>query len=360
MASVIHPTRDDTDEDFPPSLCRHVRPHRWRQGAPGRHRPVDRSRKRLHHLWRRGEVRRRQGDPRRHGPEPAVRRRGGRYPDHQRADPRPLGHRQGRRGPQGRPHRRHRQGRQPGHSARRDHRDRRQHRSDRRRRHDPHRRRHRLAYSLHLPAADRRGADERRDHHDRRRHGSGHRHQRHHGDARPLAHGDDAQGRRRLSDEHRLHRQGQRLAARAADRAGQGRSHRPQAARGLGHHPGGHRQLPVGRRSVRRAGGHPYRHAERIGLRRDHPRRVQGPHHPHLPHRRRWWRPRARHHQGLRLRQRAAQLDQPDPAVHPQHHRRAPGHAHGLPPPRSEHRRGRGLRREPYPPRDHRRRRHPA
>ena len=35
------------------------------------------------------------------------------------------------------------------------------------------------------------------------------------------------------------------------------------------------------------AGGHPYRHAERIGLRRDDPRRVQGPHHPHLPHRRR-------------------------------------------------------------------------
>ena len=52
---------------------------------------------RLHHLWRGGEVRRRQGDPRRHGPEPDhPRRRRRRHGHHQRADHRPLGDRQGR------------------------------------------------------------------------------------------------------------------------------------------------------------------------------------------------------------------------------------------------------------------------
>ena len=42
-------------------------------------------------------------------------------------------------------------------------------------------------------------------------------------------------------------------------------------------------------------------------------------------------------------------LHQPHPAVHGEHARRAPGHAHGLPPPRSGDPRGRGLRREPHP-----------
>jgi hypothetical protein len=55
--------------------------------------------------------------------------------------------------------------------------------------------------------------------------------------------------------------------------------------------------------------------------------------------------------------QRAAVLDQPDAAVHGQHHRRAPRHADGVPPPRPGDRRGRGLRRKrasaarPSPPR---------
>ena len=49
----------------------------------------------------------------------------------------------------------------PGHPARRDDRDRAGHRDHRRRRHDRHRGRHRLAHPLHLPAADRRRADER-------------------------------------------------------------------------------------------------------------------------------------------------------------------------------------------------------
>ena len=111
---------------------------------------------------------------------------------------------------------------------------------------------------------------------------------------------------------------------------------------------------------VRRAGRHPHRHPERVGLRRGHAGGVQGPRHPHLPHRGRGRRPRARHHQGLRRAARAAVVDQPDAALHRQHHRRAPGHADGLPPPGPRHPRGRGLRRVAHPPRDHRRRGHPA
>ena len=58
--------------------------------------------------------------------------------------------------------------------------------------------------------------------------------------------------------------------------------------------------------------------------------------------------------------QRAAVVDEPDPAVHGQHRRRAPGHADGLPPPRPRDRRGRRLRRVAHPARDDRGRGHPA
>ena len=85
---------------------------------------------------------------------------------------------------------------------------------------------------------------------------------------------------------------------------------------------------------VRRAGRDPHRHAQRIGLRRGHDRGVQGPRDPHLPHRGRRRRPRARHHQGVRRAERAAVVDQPDAPLHRQHDRRAPRHADGLPPPR--------------------------
>ncbi len=47
---------------------------------------------------------------------------------------------------------------------------------------------------------------------------------------------------------------------------------RPEAARGLGHHARGHQQLPGRGRRHRHAGGHPHRHAQRIGLRREHDR----------------------------------------------------------------------------------------
>ena len=111
---------------------------------------------------------------------------------------------------------------------------------------------------------------------------------------------------------------------------------------------------------LRRRGGDPHRHAQRIRLRRGHDRRLQGPHHPRLSHRRRRRRPCARHHQVVRPAERAAVLDQSDAALHGQHHRRASRHADGVPSPRPAHPRGCRLRREPHPPRDDRRRGHPA
>ena len=87
-----------------------------------------------------------------------------RHRHHQRADPRPLGHRQGRHRHQGRPHRQDRQGRQSRHPAGRRHHRRPGHRGHRRRGQDPHRRRLRQPHPLHLPAADRGRADVRHDH----------------------------------------------------------------------------------------------------------------------------------------------------------------------------------------------------
>ena len=51
---------------------------------------------------------------------------------------------------------------------------------------------------------------------------------------------------------------------------------RVEAARGLGHDAGGDRLLPDRRRSPRRAGDDPHRHAERVGLCRRLDRGVQG------------------------------------------------------------------------------------
>ena len=59
-----------------------------------------------------------------------------------------------------------------------------------------------------------------------------------------------AAGGRRLPDEPGLPRQGQRQPARGPEPADRGRRHRPEAARGLGHHAGGHRQLPDGGRGA--------------------------------------------------------------------------------------------------------------
>ena len=67
-----------------------------------------------------------------------------------------------------------------------------------------------------------------------------------------------------LADEPRLPRQGQREPARRARRADRGRRDRAQAARGLGHDAGGDRLLPRASPTTRRAGRDPHRHAERV------------------------------------------------------------------------------------------------
>ena len=92
---------------------------------------------------------------------------------------------------------------------------------------------------------------------------------------------------------------------------------RAQAARGLGHDPGRHRHLPRSGGGDGRAGDDPYRHAERVRVRRTHDRSLQGSDHPRLPHRRRGRRSCAGYHQGLRAGQRAAVLDQSDASVQP-------------------------------------------
>ena len=299
-------------------------------------------------------------DPRRHGPEPAGGEGLRRHGDHQCARDRLVGHREVRHRDQGRQGREARQGGQPGHPAGSGHRHRRRHRNHRRRRDDRHRGRGGLAHPFHLSAADRRGADVGRDDDDRRRHGSRHRHVRDDVHARTLAHAPDARSGGSVPDEPGLPRQGQREPRRAARRAGGGRRDRPEAARRLGHDARGDRRRAQGRRQDGRAGRDPYRHAERIGLRRDDARRDRRPHDPYVPHRGRGRRPRARHHPGVRRAERAAVVDQPDAPLHRQHDRRAPRHADGVSSPRSGNRRGHRVRRIADPARDDRRRRHPA
>ena len=111
---------------------------------------------------------------------------------------------------------------------------------------------------------------------------------------------------------------------------------------------------------MRRAGGDPHRHAERIGLRRDHARRLQGPRHRHLPHRGRGRRPCARHHPAVRREERAAVVDQSDHALHGQHRGRASRHADGLPPSRPGIPEDVAFAESRIRQGDHRRRGHPA
>ena len=195
---------------------------------------------------------------------------------------------------------RHRQGRQSRHPARRHHRHRPRHRHHRRRRQNPHRGRLRQPHPFHLPAADRTclmsgvtsmlGGGT----------GPFARHLCHHLHARPLAHGADDPVVRCVPGQSRHFRQGQCLASGGAGGDDQGRRLRLETARGLGHHAGRDRQLPVGGRRLRRPGDDPLGYAERKRLRRGHRQGVQGPHHPRLPHRRRRRRPRAGHHQDRR------------------------------------------------------------
>ena len=135
---------------------------------------------------------------------------------------------------------------------------------------------------------------------------------------------------RRLAPQPRAAGQGQHRPPRRTRRRAPRRGRGIQAPRGLGHHPRRHRHLPRRRRGTRCPGRHPHRHAQRVGLRRSLPRRVQGADHSYLPQRRRGRRARARYHPRLRLYQRPAKLYQPHPSLYHQHPRRAPGYVDGV------------------------------
>ena len=159
--------------DAAAALRRHLRPDNRRSRPTCGHGSHRRGRARSHRLWRRVQVRRRQGAARRHGPGRGSQRGSRARPrDYQRAHHRLDGHLQGGRRREARPDCGHRQSRQ----SRRDGRrltepDRRRHdRGDCRRGVHPDRRRDRRAHSLHLSAAGRRRARERRDDVHRRRH----------------------------------------------------------------------------------------------------------------------------------------------------------------------------------------------
>ncbi len=102
-----------------------------------------------------------------------------------------------------------------------------------------------------------------RHHHDaRRRHRPGARHAGDHLHRRLARRADDRE-LRRLPDEPRARRQGQRQQAQAARGDDPLRRRVAEAARGLGHDARRDRQLPRRRRPVRRAGDDPHRHAQR-------------------------------------------------------------------------------------------------
>ena len=159
--------------------------------------------------------------------------------------------------------------------------------------------RHRHAYPFHFAATGLRGAVQRHDDTDRGRHGPQRRLERDDGDAGAGQHPEHVARVRRLAGQRRHPRQGARARQGCAGRADRGRRGRLQVPRGLGHDARGAALGAHGGRPDGRPGVHAHRHAERIGLRRGHDRRVRGPHHPFVPYRRLGWRPRAGHHQGV-------------------------------------------------------------
>ncbi len=237
---------------------------------------------------------------------------------HRRCRARPLGRDQGRRRHPRRPDRGTGQGRQPRHHGRRHalagHRP--VDRGPRRQRADPHRRRHRQPRPPDRAAADAGGPRGRHDHADRRRHRAGRGHQGDHGDAGRVLARRDARLAHGVADELRAAGQGQHHVDGRAVGATAGRGRRVQAARGLGHHAGGDRRLPDRGPGRRRPGGDPHRHAQRGRLPRVDAGRHRRPADPHVPHRGGRRRSRPGHHPGGGASQRAAVLDQSDPAVH--------------------------------------------
>ena len=93
---------------------------------------------------------------------------------------------------------------------------------------------------------------------------------------------------------------GNTVSRRRTARAARRRCRRVQAARGLGHDARRDRRVPARRRRVRRAGGDPHGHVERGRVRGVHCGRDRRPVDQRLPHRGRGRRARAGHHPGRR------------------------------------------------------------
>ena len=133
---------------------------------------------------------------------------------------------------------------------------------------------------------------------------------------------------------------GNTVSTRGPARAAARRRRRDEAARGLGHDARRDRRLPARRRRDRRAGRDPHRHAQRgrlpaVDARRRSPAARSTPTTPRAPAAAM----RRTSSSSPSQPERAAVLDEPDAPAHGQHDRRAPRHAHRLPPPQPAHRR---------------------
>mmetsp|Transcript_26143 Transcript_26143/g.47482 ORF Transcript_26143/g.47482 Transcript_26143/m.47482 type:complete len:582 (+) Transcript_26143:541-2286(+) len=331
-----------------------LRTHHGRSNPTRRHGPRGEDSGRSHSLRGGVQVRRREESARGHGTDDErllLPRIGLRH--HQRRDNRRQARSdQGRYRHQGKQDSQHRQGGQSGyhgrghaHAGEGD--DRGSHHGRHRRGEDDrHGRGRRHSHSLHMPPAVRRRHRQRHHDHVRRRHRTLGRHVGHHLHPRPRPHRDDAPRHGRPALELRLLGKGQHFRSELQPR-GRAPIRRGgvQIARGLGNHPQRHRRLPHLRGRPRRSGHHPHGHAQRERVRRRHPPRRGRSDHTRVPHGGSGRGTRSRHHQDRFRTERPAQLDQSHEAVHAEHHRRAPRHAHGVPSPRSGHSGGRGVRR---------------
>ena len=172
------------------------------------------------------------------------------------------------------------------------------------------------------PGAGSARAVQRGDHADRRGNRSGRRLQGHDVHAGAVEPRTDARGHRGPAGQRRAARQGQQQPA---GRARSSRS-RPARAASRSTRTGARRPAALDcaltrRRRARRPGRSARRHAQRGRVPGRHDRRDRRTDDPQLPHGGSRWRPRTGHDGDRLAAQRAAVVDQPDPAVHHRHDR---------------------------------------
>ena len=300
------------------------------------------------------------------GQSPGDPRRGrARHRHHRRGRPRPLGHRQGRRRHPRRPDRRARQGRQPRHHGRRPPRPghRPVDRDHRRQRQDPHRRRIDCHVHFICPQIVDEALGGGHHHAHRRRHRPGR------GHARPPpsrpAPGTWPGCSRRWTPA----RSTSRCSARATPSPREAMWEQLRGGAGgfklhedWGTTPGRDRRLPDA--SPTQPGVQVAIHTDTLneaGFVEDTLAAIAGRVDPRVPHRGRGRRPRAGHHHRRRAARTCCRRSTNPTRPHTVNTaRRAPRHADGLPPPQPGGPRGPGVRREPHPAVDDRRRGRPA